>query len=58
MEAVGRIKRAWSWDTDAQPLVHEGTDCERTVCNGRTTARRPLTDAALSNRPAEESQAR
>jgi hypothetical protein len=29
---------------------------ERTVCNGRTTVRRPLTDAAVSNRRAEESQ--
>jgi hypothetical protein len=27
---------------------------ERTVCNGRTTVRRPLADAAVSSRRAEE----
>ena len=31
---------------------------ERTVCNGRTTVQRPLIDASVSNRCAEESQAR
>jgi hypothetical protein len=31
---------------------------ERTVCNGRMTVRRPWADAAVSNRHAEESQAR
>jgi hypothetical protein len=31
---------------------------ERTVCDGRMTVRRPLTDAAVSNRFAEEPQAR
>jgi hypothetical protein len=31
---------------------------ERTVCNGRMTVRRPLVDAAVSNRRVEESQAR
>jgi hypothetical protein len=31
---------------------------ERTVCNGCTTVRRSLTDAAVSNRRAEELQAR
>jgi len=31
---------------------------ERAVCNARTTVRRPLTDAAVRDRRAEESQAR
>jgi hypothetical protein len=31
---------------------------ERTFCNRRTTARRPLTDAVLNNRRAEELQVR
>ena len=37
---------------------HPRPVAERTVCNGRTSIWRPLTDATLSNRRAEESQAR